>query len=237
MIDRGAMDTPGVYITDGKFRVSSAYTGTRIEITPDEIATYQESSKINEIDSDGISVLVSTSYYDERSYQFRRADGTVVARTGGYYNTTGYVNAVEMIAKSVASYDSTARVRSESPTGEVAQAIMSAYHGAAKYADLVCNITTSEQSSIMAVIDGTIRLNVDPTGVDVAGTLAVTGGITATTTVKATGDIWADEFSTAAGSNRWRLGAGLAGQPPSITHKVVIEIDGAEWWLAAYPNH
>jgi len=189
------------------------------------------------LNDDGIDIEVSTAYYDERSYQFSTPAGAIVSRVGAYYNTTGYVNAVEMIAKSVASYDSTARVRSESPTGEVAQAIMSAYHGAAKYADLVCNITTSEQSSIMAVIDGTIRLNVDPTGVDVAGTLAVTGGITATTTVKATGDIWADEFSTAAGSNRWRLGAGLAGQPPSITHKVVIEIDGAEWWLAAYPNH
>jgi len=40
LIDAGAMETPGIYILDGKFRISSSTTGNRIEIDADEIAGY-----------------------------------------------------------------------------------------------------------------------------------------------------------------------------------------------------
>jgi len=40
LIDAGAMETPGIYILDGKFRISSSLTGNRIEITADEVAGY-----------------------------------------------------------------------------------------------------------------------------------------------------------------------------------------------------
>jgi hypothetical protein len=38
--DAGAFDTPGVYILDGRFRIASSTSNTRIEITPEEIAGY-----------------------------------------------------------------------------------------------------------------------------------------------------------------------------------------------------
>ena len=40
LVDTGSMETPGIYILDGKFRVTSSTTGNRIEITADEIAGY-----------------------------------------------------------------------------------------------------------------------------------------------------------------------------------------------------
>lgn len=39
-VDAGAMDVPGIYILDGRFRMASSTTGNRIEITSDEIAGY-----------------------------------------------------------------------------------------------------------------------------------------------------------------------------------------------------
>jgi len=38
LVDAGSFDTPGIYIVDGKFKISSSLTGNRIEITADEIA-------------------------------------------------------------------------------------------------------------------------------------------------------------------------------------------------------
>jgi len=39
-MDTGAMDTPGIYILDGRFKIASALTGNRVEIDADEIAGY-----------------------------------------------------------------------------------------------------------------------------------------------------------------------------------------------------
>jgi len=40
LVDTGSMQTPGIYILDGRFRIASSSTGNRIEITADEIAGY-----------------------------------------------------------------------------------------------------------------------------------------------------------------------------------------------------
>ena len=40
MVDMGSLDSPGLYILDGKFKIASSTTGNRIEITADEIAGY-----------------------------------------------------------------------------------------------------------------------------------------------------------------------------------------------------
>lgn len=257
MIDHGAVDSPGIYIVDGKFRISSAYTGSRVEITADEIATYNLANKINEIDSDGISILVTTSAADLRSLQFRDgADGTVVSRVAGFESAT--VNSIEMRCNEVADHSSSGFIRVESPGGQIAQAYLDAYQGVGDQAAVVAKVDAGAVATVRLSIDGATRLEAKAAGIDITGALAVTGGITASTTIAATGalsgasaaiagaitagttitatgDIQADEFKT--GAPRWRLGAGLANQPPSITHKVEIWIDGASWWLAAYPNH
>jgi len=40
LVDIGSMQTPGIYILDGQFSIASSSTGTRIQITADEIAGY-----------------------------------------------------------------------------------------------------------------------------------------------------------------------------------------------------
>jgi hypothetical protein len=44
LTDAGAMDTPGIYILDGQFRIASSTAGTRIEITSDMIAGYSDAT-------------------------------------------------------------------------------------------------------------------------------------------------------------------------------------------------
>jgi len=188
------------------------------------------------LDADGISALVSTAYFDERSYQFRMATGTVVSRLAAYYNTEGNVNAAELLVKSVASWDSAARIRVESPAGEDAQVILSAYHAAGSYADLVCDVSIGNVASVFCVIDGTIRLNVTAAGVAVTGGLSVTGAITGPTIITASGDIQGDEIKTDGantdGTARWQLGHSLPGAA-SLTHLVEIWINGAKWVMPA----
>jgi hypothetical protein len=224
LVDHGATETPGIYIVDGKFRISSSYTGSRIEITPDEFAAYYQGSKIVEIDPDGISVLASTAYQDERSYQFRRSDGTVVSTLGGYYNTVGAVNAIRILADAITGYDSAAHVRAESPSGEDAQAVLTGYHGAGSYASVVADVSIGNVASIMAVINGTIRLNVDSSGVDATGDLDVSGDIEC--------DQIATDGANTDGSAKWELGHALPGAP-TLTHYVEIWINGTRWRMPA----
>ncbi|HUW35571.1 MAG TPA: LamG-like jellyroll fold domain-containing protein, partial [Planctomycetota bacterium] len=40
LVDGGGLETPGIYIVDGRFRIASSLTGNRIEIDADEIAGY-----------------------------------------------------------------------------------------------------------------------------------------------------------------------------------------------------
>jgi hypothetical protein len=40
LVDIGSMDSPGIYILDGRFKIASSLTGNRIEIDADEIAGY-----------------------------------------------------------------------------------------------------------------------------------------------------------------------------------------------------
>ncbi len=40
LVDMGAMDSPGIYILDGRFRMASSLTGNRIEMDAEEIAGY-----------------------------------------------------------------------------------------------------------------------------------------------------------------------------------------------------
>jgi len=190
---------------------------------------------IVKLSSDGIRILTAATYGDARSYQFQRADETVVSRLAGYYNDVGNVNSAELLVNSVAGYDSAGRVRVESPAGEDAQAVVSAYHAAGSYADVVADVSTGNVASVFAVIDGTIRLNVDAGGVDVTGTLAVTGAITATTTITATGDVQGDEIKTDGantdGSQRWQLGGRQPSADFAMTGYVEVWISGSKWLL------
>jgi len=45
LADAGALDSPGLYILDGRFRIASSLDTTRIEITPDEIVGYNAGTK------------------------------------------------------------------------------------------------------------------------------------------------------------------------------------------------
>jgi hypothetical protein len=44
LVDAGSMDTPGIYILDGKFKIASSLTGAHIEISADEIAGYSDAT-------------------------------------------------------------------------------------------------------------------------------------------------------------------------------------------------
>lgn len=61
-VDAGAMDAPGIYILDGKFKIASSSSGQRIEINPEEIAGYSSG--------------------DVKQFYLRASDGKAVAGAG-----------------------------------------------------------------------------------------------------------------------------------------------------------
>jgi hypothetical protein len=197
MIDYGANETPGILLT--------SLSGDRIEITPFEIAVYELNDKCVEIDNDGIALLTASAYADIRSYQFKNPSGSVVSRLAAYYNTGTNLNSVELSAVSVASYDSAVNVRALSPDGQVANVTLDAYQGAAKYADVSCNVSAGAVSTITLAVDGTICAIGSTAGLAVYGIA---------------GDIW--EFHTVA------AGADLAS-----SRRLHVRINGTQYTILA----
>jgi hypothetical protein len=145
MMDHGATDEPGIYITDGKFRIASAYTGTRIEITPDEIAGYNGSTKqfylqtsdgkayagggTVRLDSNGVQVAAGTLYDPERCYKFYDIYGNMLSRYGAKRDTTSMFRETDISTFSEADFDSFSWLSATSPTNKLAATYMKAWHG------------------------------------------------------------------------------------------------------------
>lgn len=83
LVDLGAVDTPGIYILDGNFRIASGTTGNRVEITPEEIAGYDSAgTKQFYLQSvDGVA-------YAGAGAVVLDADGLRVTGTGGVADNT-----------------------------------------------------------------------------------------------------------------------------------------------------
>jgi len=174
MIDHGATDSPGVYITDGKFKISSAYSGTRIEITPEEIAGYNESTKqfwlqaedgkayaggsVVALDENGIEIEASTAFADSRSYKFKDSSGDVVGRVGAVHDeVTDDYRSVDLRTRPHAGLSSIAWVVSESPEGNGCQTNLWATHSLLNYdheAFISLDTNESNVSRIWWTIDG-----------------------------------------------------------------------------------
>jgi len=195
MVDYGAVDSPGIYIYDGKFSVASAYTGTRIEITGSEIAGYLVATKqfwlqatdgkayagagAVRLDANGIEVEASTAYVDLRSYKFVNTAGTVISRIVSSYDTTNSVNSAALTVRPIANYESKAYLSALAPAGKLAQAFMETTQQGGTDAYVRCQVSAGNIPTIVNVLDGTVRLEVSGVGVDVAGRLAITDGIVA----------------------------------------------------------
>jgi hypothetical protein len=99
LVDAGAMDRPGIYILDGRFRMASSLTGAHIEITADEIAGYSDAitkefylqasdgkamcgAGAVILDADGIRMVGTGLVDDPRRVLFQ--DDTSGARTLGW---------------------------------------------------------------------------------------------------------------------------------------------------------
>ena len=132
IIDMGELETPGVYIFDGKFYIASSTTGNRIEITADEVAGYDSGGTKQfylrsddgkalagagaiYLDEGGTSIVVSTSEADLRAYKFvLTEDGTVLSGLFAFA-PDAWTNTLNLRAKSIASRSSTINVLSDSP--------------------------------------------------------------------------------------------------------------------------
>jgi hypothetical protein len=104
LVDLGATDQPGIYILDGRFRIASAVTGNRIEITAEQIAGYDSAGTaqfylrasdgkalagggIVLLDEDGITITGGTS--DPNKIKFVDGGGDTVMYISGYELGTG----------------------------------------------------------------------------------------------------------------------------------------------------
>jgi len=173
MIDHGAVDSPGIYVTDGKFRISSSYTGTRIEITAEEIAGYNGATKqfylsaedgkayaggdVVALNDDGIEIEASTAFADSRSYKFKDSSGDIVARVGAVHDeAVDDYRSVDIRTLPHAGLNSIAWVVSESPEGNGCQANVWATHDRESYdheAFLSLNTDAANKSNIWWTID------------------------------------------------------------------------------------
>ena len=150
-----------------------------------------------------------------------------------YLNSGTSVNSIRLEALPIADYDSVIWLNAESPVGEIAQVVLDAYQAADSYADVTCNISAASVSTISLAVDNGIKLQAHVTGVNVTGTLAVTGAITSSTTITAAGDVQCDEVRTDGtntdGTQRWQLGGRQPSADFAMTGYVEVWISGSKW--------
>jgi hypothetical protein len=174
LTDYGATDSPGIYILDGKFRIASSTSGARIEIIPEEIAGYNGATKqfylsavdgkamcgagVDILDASGIGILCSTAYSDQRSFQFRKSDGSVISRLSGYYDAGTTFHQLQLLVASEVGQNSKLEVEVASPAGKVAGWDLRAYHGAGSLAQVYATVGSDNVSSIYIDIDAATRI-------------------------------------------------------------------------------
>ena len=185
------------------------------------------------LSSKGIRILAAESTADLNSYRFANAADATVSRLACYLNTGTSVNSIRLEALPIADYDSVIWLNAESPVGEIAQVVLDAYQAADSYADVTCNISAASVSTISLAVDNGIKLQAHVTGVNVTGTLAVTGAITASTTITAAGDVQCDEVRTDGtntdGTQRWQLGGRQPSADFAMTGYIEVWISGSKW--------
>jgi len=178
LIDAGAMETPGIYIYDGKFRISSSSTGNRIEMTADEIAGYDSAGTKQfylqasdgkamagagavTLDESGIRIACGTG--TANYIQFR--DGSVT-RGYVYQNVTGDHPSLYVFSgpANAANKYSDLHLVAYPHTGSATSIILqSEYTGVDGY--------------MVASIDGAARLYIKDHGIKVGGDIRLTDGV------------------------------------------------------------
>lgn len=224
MVDAGAIDTPGLYILDGKFRIASSDSDTGFEITAEEIVgksggTDQvvisaETGKLTAgagkvtLNADGIGVTAgSAAYTANEAYKLFASDGSTLSGYLGMFDIPGTAHEVELIAPSVAGEESWMQLGTVAPSGQIAQTILRATE------------TGGNMVGITVHSDGYINC----LGGDVRIALGLyIGGVG---TDPDTDDVWCDgEISTDGGTTKWDLGAYTVGAPtPDGYLTVVVE--------------
>jgi len=178
LIDAGAMESPGIYILDGKFRIASSTTGNRIEITADEVAGYDSGGTKQfylqasdgkavagagavTLDESGVRIACGTG--TANYIQFR--DGSVT-RGYVYQNVTGDHPSLNVFSgpANAANKYSDLHLVAYPHTGSATSIILqSEYTGVDGY--------------VVAAIDGAARMYIKDHGIKVGGDIRLTDGI------------------------------------------------------------
>jgi len=215
LVDTGGTDVPGIYILDGMFRIASQQTGNRIELTPDEIAGYDDTGTkqfylqasdgkaacgggVLELDSDGVDIAISTAAVDTRAYKFNLS-GTVMSGLWAYA-ADAYSHVINLQANSVTSRASTIGIYSNAPAISPAYVSIKSLSGASDYAQIILEADSD------AAVKTKIRAYAART--EFSGTI-----------------------STDASVNRWKLKGAAAASIYSTLGYVEIEINGTTYRL------
>jgi hypothetical protein len=237
LIDTGALEPGTLTILDGRFRVMSSVTGNRIEITPEEIAGYDDSDVkqfyLQASDgkayagggaviidaTSGIEITPTGSYANARGYTFSDGSG-LFGKSGVAFDT------VKLLSEATTGYDSGLLVHAEGPSGYGAEVNIRANSVSANYC-LLQLISDPDQNSgdPFANFEGDYLALLSTADLRVGGGLYVG----ATNVDPDTDDVWCDgEISTDGGTTRWDLGGYSAGAPTADGY-VTLYINGSTY--------
>jgi len=240
LVDGGATETPGIFITDGKFKIASSTSGNRIEIDADEIAGYDAAGTkqfylqasngkayagggVVVLDEDGIAIDVGS----DNKNKIRFMDGAVSVgyMWGDDYVGGAYIGLAAGPSK-IAGDSSVIRV----------DALPQAGINSATGIDV-----HSQETGIL----GYLAIHADGVNTFIAKNgwcgvyeyLRVGKGIyvgdPALSTEANDNDIWCEgEISTDGGSHKWHFD-GTSGTNPMSTMCVRVSINGTHYSLLA----
>jgi hypothetical protein len=106
LVDAGAMDSPGIYILDGKFKMASSLTGNRIEMDAEEIAGYGSGGTkqfylrasdgaayagggVVRLNADGLQIVADSAAGDPEKIRFLYDNSGSLRRQGSVYSDWG----------------------------------------------------------------------------------------------------------------------------------------------------
>jgi len=234
IVDAGAIDKPGIYILDGKFKIASSTTGNRIEIDADEIAGYS-SAGVKQfylqasdgkavcgagsvwLDASGVTLEAGVGAFNQVKWD---SAGTTIGVIYGV--DTGAAVTQDIIMRGDAKANTAYGRVILSATGAGALKDAAIYVRSGKtgndiprvYFDLGATEVVRIISEDMQILGGLYvgQLGVDPDP----------------------NDVWCDgEISTNGGTTRYHFSTVVLGAP-APDYKVNIEINGAAYQIPVY---
>lgn len=222
IVDAGSIDTPGIYILDGKFKIASSVSGNRIEIISEEIAGYDAAGtkQFYLRSSDGKALAgAGAVILDEK--------GITMAAGDGETNTIKWKDGDGDELAAIFAYDNTPEVgdliirATNKDVGDRARVIVLAVHDSLDDASI----------SILSEVGGTESMILMS-----AFSVRVGGGlyVGSTGTEPDDNDIWiVGELDTSgAGTNRWKFHSYVGGTVAD-TGYVTVTINGTNYQLLA----